>query len=58
MMVRPPRPVTIVGDVGILPLTKGKQSVIDACDAQRVGDRCWFSMYDPKGQRTWECATP
>lgn len=50
-MVRPPRPIAIVGDTGILPLTKGQQSVIDACEAHRVGDRCWFSAYDPKGKR-------
>lgn len=51
MMVRPPRPITIVGDVGILPLTKGQCAVIDARDIRRVEGRCWYSAYDPKGKR-------
>jgi hypothetical protein len=58
MMVREPRPITIVGNTGILPLTKGQQAIIDAGDAARVGTRCWFSGYDPKGKRFYAaCAT-
>lgn len=38
---RNPRPISIEGDIGLVPLTRGGIAIIDAADAERIGQMRW-----------------
>lgn len=40
------RPIRIVGDVAYIPLTRGKEAIIDSCAVCLVGNVNWFAQID------------
>lgn len=46
-----PKPIRIEGDVAYVPLTQGKEAIIDAEDAERVGTKRWHAMMTSDGKR-------
>jgi hypothetical protein len=43
-MTRSIRPIRVVGDIAIVPLTQGKEAIIDACDVHLVEGVNWYAM--------------
>lgn len=41
------RPIAITGDIAVIFLTKGQQTVIDVCDVPRVDTRLWSACWSP-----------
>lgn len=40
------RPIRIEGGIAYVPLTRGKEAIIDACEVYLVGDVNWFAQID------------
>jgi hypothetical protein len=45
-MTRSIRPIRVVGDIAIVPLTQGKEAIIDACDVHLVEGVNWYALKD------------
>jgi hypothetical protein len=46
----PPRPIKIIGGIGIVPLTQGYEAIIDAADAPLVGQYNWQVHVNPRAK--------
>lgn len=46
---RKTRPIQIAGDIAIIPLTRGLETIIDAADAPLVDGRNWWALNSPCG---------
>lgn len=44
------RPIAMDGELGIVPLTKGQRSIIDAFKVSSVAPWCWRAIWSPHGK--------